>query len=124
MLTNKVTRIERNIPKPIAGASEKPHVLLSHFLLALAAVVNYSTMCQVRLTASSRVLDSRTRQGLAKTAKIKQQQQQASSSSSRQAAAAVVVKQQQRFSNSKSSEKATAKALGKQQQKHWESNID
>lgn len=54
-LNNKATRIERNIPKLIAGASQvrqKPRPLLSHFLSVLAAVPNYSTMCQVVVVQS------------------------------------------------------------------------
>jgi len=49
-LNNKATRIKRNTLKLIAGASQvrqKPRLLLSHFFLVLAAVLNYSTMCQV-----------------------------------------------------------------------------
>jgi len=46
-LNNKATRIKRNTLKLIAGASQvrqKPRLLLSHFFLVLAAVLNYSTM--------------------------------------------------------------------------------
>lgn len=48
-LNNKATRIKRNTLKLIAGASQvrqKPRLLLSHFLLVLAVVLNYSTICQ------------------------------------------------------------------------------
>jgi len=47
---NKATRIKQNIPKLIARASQvrqKPRLLLSHFLSLLAAVLNYSTICQI-----------------------------------------------------------------------------
>lgn len=54
-LNNKATRIKRNTLKLIAGASQvrqKPRLLLSHFFLVLAAVLNYSTMCQVVVVKS------------------------------------------------------------------------